>query len=252
MKKKKKVEIEVKATPEVEVKSSLTNPMQGVKFWLFTIGAALLLVMGIWILVDKNFGASLAVAFTGIVIILFGLVRIIPLVKSRKTGSAKAITTIEIVINLALGVFLIYGAIELRKNSTIGNFISDYYRYFLGFVFYAKGIFYFINSSLLKEETNKLEFWLHIVIITIAVVIFATNFDATNLAILIAILALLCAVFLVGMSGGSYYNYRKTLNKKPKKEKNKESEKDIKDEPSEEEIILPHDETNKNEETYIN
>lgn len=247
-KRKEKIEVEVKAVPEIEVKSNLTNPLHGVKFWLFAIGAALLLVMGVWILIDRNFGSSLAVAFTGIVIIIFGIVRIIPLVKSRKTGLAKFTSALEIIINVLLGVFLIFGATKIKANSDIGDFIEKYYRFFLGFVFYAKAVFYFINTSLLKEETNKFEFWLHILIITIAVIIFATNFDAKDLAIFIAILALLCAVFLIGMSGGSYYNYRKTINKKVKKEKvSEEQDDDNKDE----EIILPTDEEQTND-TYVN
>lgn len=247
MKKKKKVEIEVKATEEQEVKSSLTNPIHGVKFWLFAFAAALLLVIGVWILIDRSFGSSLAIAFTGIAIIIFGIVRIIPLVKSRKTGLAKFSTILEIIINLGLGAFLIFAATEVKKDTGLGDFVDSYYKYFLGFVFYAKAIFYFVNSSLLKEETNKFEFWLHILIITIAVVIFACDFDASSLALFIAILALICAVFLIGMSGGSYYNYRKTINKKPKKEKEMSNEETNE---NEETLILPTDKENDNE-TYI-
>lgn len=249
-KRKEKVEVKVKAVPETEVKSVLTNPIHGVKFWLFAIGAALLIVLGIWILVDRaGFGASLAVAFTGIVIIIFALVRIIPLVRSRKTALGKFVILIEILINFLLGIFLIYGATQISKETDFGNFINTYYRFFLGFVFYAKAVFYFINSSLLKEETSKLEFWLHILIITLAVVIFATDFDATKLALLIAILSLICAVFLVGMSGGSYYNYRKTIGKKPNKAK--EEKKEENNEASEEEIILPNKEES-HDQTYVN
>lgn len=246
MKKKKQV-IEVKTVNEVKVESNLTNPLHGAKFWLFAIGAALLLVLGIWILIDRSsFGASLAVAFTGIVILIFAIVRIIPLIKARKTGLAKFLTTLEILINIILGVFLIYGSTAVRDNNNLGNFINEYYKFFLGFVFYAKAIFYFINSSLLKEETNKLEFWLHILIITLAVVIFATDFDATGLALLIAILALICAAFFILMSGGSYYNYRKTINKTKVIKEDKEKEVENKDE-----LILPQDEDKQNE-TYVN
>ena len=245
MKKKIKVQVE----EEIKVNNKFTNPLLGVKFWLFTIASALLIAVGIWLLVDKTLAASLAVGFTGIVICLFGLIRVIPLFKARKGNMAKFVTILEIVINVLLGLFLIYAATIIKKeDNVLGDFVTKYYRFFLGFAFYLKSIFYFINTSLLKEETNKFEFWVHILIITIAVVIFATNFDASNLAIFIAILSLICGVFLIGMAGGSYFNYRKTINKKPKKVK---EEKENIEENKEEELILPTNDE-KNNETYVN
>lgn len=57
------------------------------------------------------------------------------------------------------------------------------------------------------------------------------------------------------MSGGSYYNYRKTINKKVKKEKDKkdqdEDKKDQDEDNKEEDIILPTDEEQTNN-TYVN
>ncbi len=245
--KKKKVKIEVQTVPETEVKSGLTNPLHGVKFWLFVIGAALLLALAIWLFIDSSFAASLTIIVTGIATIIFGITRLIPLVKTRKSALAKVTTIIEIIINILLGVFLLYASTYVKEDTDFGNFINNYYRYFLGFIFYAKAIFYFINTSLIKEETNKVEFWLHILIITLAVVIFASNIDATKLAILVAVLAIICGIFLIGVAGGTYNNYRKTLNKKPKVSKDEEKEEDIEDE---EEIILPNPEDA--EQPYVN
>ncbi len=250
-KKKKKEPIykveETKKSPEEKIEDfaskeikPLPNPLYGVKFWLLSIAAALLLVMGIWILLDKSLGIKLGVGFTGLVIIVFGLIRIVPLIKTQKSGTSKMVIVGEIIIDFLIGAFLFYGAFKVQQgeNSGIGLFVAKYYRYFLGAVLYLKGVFYFIITSLLAEKTNKFEFWVHILIMTVGVFVFAMNFDASNLAIFIAILCLLSGVAAGLTSGGSYYIYRKNVvkTKENAKEVNDVEEKKI------DKNILPEDE----------
>ena len=206
--------------------------------------------MGIWIILDRSLGTKLVVGFTGFVICVFGIVRIVPLVRTQKKGVSKMVIVLEILIDLAIGAFLFYGAFKTQagKDDTLSNITRDYYRYFLGAVLYLKGVFYFITTALLGEVTNKKEFWLHIVIMTLGVVVFALNIDASSLALFIAVISLLAGVAAGTAAGGSYFNYRKRVVLPKKKEK--EAEETEEDEDSEEANILPS--ANDDDRPYVN
>ena len=194
-------------------RKELPNPLKGVKFWALAFGAAALIALGLWILLDKNLGTSLALGITGLVIVIMGIIRIIP-------------------FDIAIGAFLFYAATAYQKDnsSSLGEFTNKYYRFFLGAILYLKGVFYFINTSLLKERTNKFEFWFHIVVMTIGAMIFALNFDAKKIGIIIAVISLIFALILIVMGGSSYYNYRKSVVK-PKEEKKEEPKEEQDEQP---------------------
>lgn len=213
-------------------RKELPNPLKGVKFWALAFGAAALIALGLWILLDKNLGTSLALGITGLVVVIMGIIRIIPLIRTQKSGTAKALILVEIVIDIAIGAFLFYAATAYQKDnsSSLGEFTNKYYRFFLGAILYLKGVFYFINTSLLKERTNKFEFWFHIVVMTIGAMIFALNFDAKKIGIIIAVISLIFALILIVMGGSSYYNYRKSVVK-PKEEKKEEPKEEQDEQP---------------------
>lgn len=217
------------------------NPIKGVRFWLFLLACALLLVVGLWIIFDKTMGTKISLGFTGVAILLFGLIRIVPLVKSVKSTKAKWVSLLEIFVDLLIGGAVFAVAILFEKNgeSNLTKFVNNNYKYILGIVFYLKAVFYFVNTSLLKEETTKFEFWVHILVISVACLIFALNFDATKLGYVIAALCLLCALFLGYESGSNYFNYRKKNPKLKENKKHKNKEKENK-------IILPKNENDEN------
>lgn len=228
-------------TPEEKIEKfankenkALPNPLYGVKFWLLAIAAAMLLVMGIWIILDNSLGVKLGVGFTGLVIVIFGLIRIVPLVRTQKATNSKLLIVGEIIIDILIGAFLFYGAFKVQQgeNTKIGDFVTNYYRYFLGFVLYIKAVFYFITTSLLNEKTTKFEFWIHILIMSVAVVVFALDFDASHLAIFIAVLCLLSGLASGLTAGGSYYLYRKNVVRTKTVEKEETTK-------EEEGVILP-------------
>lgn len=211
------------------------NPMLGFKFWFFTLGAAILLTLGVWILVDKSLGTKLSIGVTGASIFLLGILRFIPLFKGVKNKKTKLSIFGEIAIEIIVGIFLFIVAFLMQKNgeSSLSNFVSKYYKYFLGSVLYLKAVFYFINTSLLHEDTYKMEFWTHIIIITLACIVFALNFDASSIGLLVAILCLLSALAIGAASGGSYYKYHKNKPKDTTKKQDKKHKKD------KENVILP-------------
>lgn len=232
-KKKKENVYKVKPTNEEKVeayvtkeKKEITNPAKGIKFWAIVAGAAALIVLGVWIIADRNLGTTMAIGVTGAVVVIFGIARIIPLIRTQISGSAKLTVVIEIIMDILLGAFLFFAAVQLQRDpeSGLGKFVDSYYRFFLGFVLYAKGVFYFIITSLLNEKTTKFEFWMHILIMTLGVVIFAIDFDASRLALVIAIICLLASLVLIAVSGSSYYNYRKSIHKPTEKTKNTQDE----------------------------
>ncbi len=253
-KKKKNVYVVEKETPEEKVENyvekehkELPNPLQGVNFWLLCCACALLVVMGIWIIVDtyvgdNTLGPRLVMGFTGFVICVFAVIRVVPLVRTQKSTNSKMVILTEIILDIVVGAFLFYGAfsIEAGKESAISDFCNKYYNYLVGGVLYLKGVFYFITTSLLNEVTNKKEFWLHVLIMSIGVIICSfKNLNAGALGLFIAIISLLSGVAAGGAAGGSYFKYRKNvvLPKKAEKEKQENKEEETNDEAN----ILPSD-----------
>ncbi len=230
----------------------MKNPMKSYNFWLKILGAALLITLGVWLIIDVNTGENFAVfivlMFTGLVAGIFSLIRAIPLLRTTKTGKAKLIGCIEIAIHLGLSIAMIFGAIVKISNddSDFANFVYKYYRFVIAFYLYTSIVAYFCSTVLCKEETEKIKFWTYIGLLTLTCVICAVNFKGKTIAWIIAILALLVSLGLIVEGGMGYNRYRKTILKDreiKKEEAKEEQEAPAKDEqePIEDEgpIIIP-------------
>ena len=101
------------------------------------------------------------------------------------------------------------------------------YRYGLGFVFYARGVIYFISTVFFQEKTKILEFIMHVVSISIGTaIVFNSQFDASFIGIFFLIMSIIGAAILTVDGYGGYKKYRlafkndeKQLENQPKKEK---------------------------------
>lgn len=209
----------------------MKNPIKGYKFWVQAISAAILLVVGIVGILNPAFLVPLVVMISGGAIIVFAVIRFIPLMKTLKTGKSKLLTFVELSINAAIGVVLFYGGLILFKDNDnvegFAYFAKNYYRVLIGIVLYLRAVCYYICTILFKEETDGIKFWVHLAFITLGIIIiFSNSITAEILAYIAAIIALLGSVALVVDSGSNYSKYRKSIKIKREKEKVKKSSKE--------------------------
>lgn len=210
--------------------------------WITT---ALLIVLGIIAVVEK----TILLYTFGILFIIFGLFRIIPLLKTTNSKLVKWLLLGETIIDILSGGTLLFLAI---KNAETGNYIG----YIIGGVLYLRGFIHFLSTSLKDEPSNLVNFFFHIIMLTIGTVaITKGGFDKKLLAWLFLIVIVICAI-IIGIKGyRDYSNYRNNLScenklKKLNKEDSKsDKKKDIKTDgveaPTSDEIkinIIPEEE----------
>ena len=208
----------------------MKNPFKTYAFWVKILAAALLITLGIWLIIDVNTGQNLAVflvlLFTGLIAGIFAIIRTIPLMRTLKTGKGRIVCIIEIAIHIALSVGMIFAAImkikDREENSGFADFVYKYYRFVIAFYLYTRVVSYFICTVLCKEETSKIQFWVHIGILTLTCVICAIAFEGKTIAWSIAIIALCCSVALIVEGGMGYNRYRKTISIEREKKKQEE------------------------------
>ena len=208
--------------------------------WLFEfIGVALIIGLGIVILTVHD----VLMIIVGAAFIIFGLLRLIPLIKTTDDKIAAVIYGVEIFISVAIGVFMIFLTTR-EDNSDMGTTFG----YLIGGVLYLRGLIYFFTTSIRKEETDAVKFVVHVGLFTLATVIITNGgFERETLAWVIFALAIVSSIF-IGLDGYSNYNkyrhqYRsEVLTKKATKEKQVEDTL-----PTSEEIITPNPGVDKKE-----
>ena len=211
---------------EGKKQSKIVQSFNLYKFILKLIAAVLLLVFGIVILVEQKWAIFALLFVTGGVAAISSLVRLCLLLKSGKCSQSKKISLVEGLIILLLGGYLVAAAFMYKKDpeSTISVFNEKYYGIFIAVILYVKAVAYFWEQVIYKEKTTKFMFWLHIGFITTAV-LFAAIADKIRpqyIVIVLASIALICALLIGGEAATGYFKYRKFLH--PKKEKSKEKE----------------------------
>lgn len=204
------------------------------------IGAAILLAVGITVVVAPEIFLYIA----GLVLVIFGLFRLYPLLKTTEDRLLKLLYLLEIVLNVAIGVLLI---LEGRKDDYNGNLL----RYSVGGVLWLRGVLFYFATVIRKEPTDHVKFWTHIALITMGPIIVVSDiFKPENLAWLLLVLAVLSAL-IIGFDGyKNYKNYRyewlaKEKTKKVVEKKEKEITEEVPKEdplPTKEDVIIPEEE----------
>lgn len=228
----------------------MKNPIKSYAFWVKVLAAALLITLGIWLIIDINTGEKFAtfivLMFTGLIAGIFAVIRAIPLMRTLKTGKARLVCIIEIAVHIGLSVAMIFAAImkfqEKEDDSGFANFVYKYYRFVIAFYLYTRIVSYFVCTVLCKEETNKIQFWVHIGILTLTCVVCAIQVQGKTIAWIISVIALCCSLFLIVEGGMGYNRYRKALamdREEKKKEKEEVSEEDQAPKDEEQEFIIP-------------
>lgn len=164
----------------------------------------------------------------GLLFIIFGLFRIIPLVKTTDSKFMKISLAIETSLDVLAGVFILLSSIYnwnfIKDTSLLGIII--------GCVIYLRGFVYFLGTTLKNEPSDIIGFLMHIIFLTISTYIIAKGgFDNKYLSwLLFIVILIICIIFSI-KGYKDFKNYRgllvgenqiKKINIKNKdKEKNK-------------------------------
>ena len=174
--------------------------------WLLKfILAAILLAVGIYMV----FADQVVYAITGIAIIIFSLLRVIPLMKTLNKEVLRTMNLIEIIFDIILGAVITY--IAFSKGDTLADepIWSTVYRYGLVFFFYARGLVFFNSVVFFGEKTEVPKFWFHIVSLTLgAVIAVYPNFDYNTVGFIFLIISFVGAAYLGFDGSGGYKLYR--------------------------------------------
>lgn len=191
--------------------------------WVFEwISVALLMTLAIVSVINQ-----VVVLYSfGILFILFGLLRVFPLVKTTNSKLIKWFMISEAIIDAGCGIFLLISAINNKDFSS-----SKITSYIVSAVIYLRGFIYFLSTSIKNEASTIESFFTHLTLITLGTYIFAKGgFSQTTFAWLLFTMVLICSIYLTLHGYKSYKSYRGNLSgaheikKMIKKQEEKEAE----------------------------
>lgn len=187
--------------------------------------AAILVGVGIYMV----FAPEVVYTITGVGIIIFSILRVVPLLKSLNKEMLRTINLIEILIDTVIGVLLVY--IAFTGNLDGDSIWGLVYRYALAVFFYMRGLVYFNSVVFLDEKTEITKFWVHILALSLgAIISVLPQFDYGFVSLLLLFISLLGAAYLGydGYNGYSKYReFSKNLNIGKVKPKDQPAEKEI-------------------------
>lgn len=174
------------------------------RIWLMKfLLAGILLGVGLFMAFDEE----IVYLMTGVILVVFALFRLKPLLKSLKKEVSRFIHLMEALVTILLGSALIFISFQLTgDNSEIFTLI---YKYGLGFVFYTRGVVYFVSTVFYNEKTKPLEFVVHIASLSIGTAIFfIVDFNPGLVGIFFLIISVIGSVTLTLDGYGGYKAYR--------------------------------------------
>ncbi|MDP2425255.1 MAG: hypothetical protein U1C51_04000 [Candidatus Izemoplasmatales bacterium] len=158
--------------------------------------AAILIAAGILL---KVYDVQVVYAATGMAIVMYSLLRVVPLMKTLRKEVLRTINLIEIIFDTIMGGVMIY--VAFSGNAT-DAFWKALYGYLLAVFFYARAIIYFTSMYYFGEKSEAMKFWFHVVCVTLAPTIFVlTILDKSIIETLGWI------VLFISVSGGLYLGY---------------------------------------------
>ncbi len=208
--------------------------------------AAILIAAGVLM---KIYDEEIVYATTGIAIVIFSILRVVPLLKSLNKEVLRTLNLIEVIFDTLLGGLMIF-VVFSGKLDTANSVWIGLYGYMLTFFLLARGIIYFVSLYYFEEKTEPIKFWFHLVCVSLGSVILTLAVlqqeIITTLGWLVLFMSISGGLYLGYDGFGGYKKYReksKALNTK------KEAQKDPK---IEKETPKPIEDEVKQEETYIN
>ena len=207
--------------------------------WLYLwIASAALLTFTVILFLSSTFRESFVFYVTGAILVIFVIIRFIPLVKTSRENMALALNVIEMLVEMIVGILMIILTAKLQDK----KLLDTLYPFLIGGVIYARALVYFVEISFLKTKPEKLKFFIHIALLTVGSVIMARfdNFNPNSLGFVIGVFFALSGIFTLTDGIINYNNYRK-LYVKVKKEVKKEEIKPLQIENS---LVIEEDKPN--------
>lgn len=195
--------------------------------WLFEwISASLVLAAGFVLC----FVDGLVLFATGFALILIGALRFIPLLKTTKDNLMKLINSIEIVVNILIGVIMISLSIKtLNEDFNIQNG----YSYMLGGVLVLRAGVFFFGTSIRKEETDIVKFFVTLVLFALGTYLVYVPGNEKVIGYFILVIAILCAIYLIVNGIKNYNRYRHEYSVETEMKKVSKKKEDSKELPGE-------------------
>lgn len=204
------------------------------RIWIIKfVLAGILLGVGLFM----AFSEDVVYLMTGVILVIFALFRVFPLLKTLKHEVSRTIHLLEVLITAILGGVLIFASLQMGSDGGNTSLWELVYRFGLGFVFYARGVIYFMSTVFYNEKTKVLEFIIHLASLSIGTaIVFSPQFDASLIGIFFLIISVIGAGILSVDGYGGYKKYRQMItqdekqkDKKPEKIKEKQQEVPLED-----------------------
>lgn len=216
--------------------------------------AAVLIAAGILMLLNDE---TVVYAATGIAVVIFSVLRVVPLMKTLTKEVLRTINLIEIIFDFIIGGLMVYVAFSGKSGDA---FWQGMYGYILAFFLVSRGVIYFISLYYFDEKTEPAKFWVHLIFVGLGPVVLTLTAIGNDI---ISILVWVLFIFSIGGAGylgydgyGGYKKYRETsksLNVKKEVVKDPKIEKEVdKGQKTEKETPKPIEDEVKQDETYIN
>lgn len=188
------------------------------------IVGALLIAFGVLLLVKQDESVFIIFIVTAAAALIVVFVRLFfILIKKEKDSNVKKVLIILSIIHGIIGIYLIIAGIvynndlssDSKRLSEFSKFNNSYYPIFLAVLLYSEAVAYFMNTVLFKKISKKFAFWLHIAIMTFAVIILALassekkgEVTGTKIVVTIAIISFVCAVLSIVFAIVNYNKHR--------------------------------------------
>lgn len=189
-------------------------------FWVGEwFASAILIAFAITTLVKEE----LIYYLFGSLFVIFGLFRVIPLIKTTESKLIKWFSFSEVLVDIVVGVLLFVF-------STNKNFDSPIFGYLIGAVLYLRGFMHFFATSLKSEPSTLVGFFTGIILLTVGtIIVFNGGFTISTFKWFLTVALIICVILLIWRGCIDYRNYRGNLvgtskTKKLKKAKELEAE----------------------------
>lgn len=185
--------------------------------YLWVVGAALA-VFSIVMFINPEFGNSVVFYLSGALLIIFVIIRFVPLIKTTREKWAIAVNAIEMFVNFVVGILMIV----LTANAEDTKFIYLLYPFLLGLILYARGLIYLVEVVFLNTKVERAKFVLSIILLTAGSVVIGRfdNFSVDSMRLILLLAFALCSVISIVGGITNYNNYRKLYVKPTKKKEN--------------------------------
>lgn len=227
-------------------KKNKPETQNGFKYRFIFVGIAcvFLIVFAIVMTFNKSLAENLIFYLTGGLILIFGLVRFVPMVRYLFDKRRLVMNVIEIFSNILIAVAILYLAYTYTNEGVNLAVYGWIYKITVSLVVLARGVIFMAEGVYCEGETEKIKFTVHILFIMASAAMLMPGFEIIYVRYLLIALGFLAGAYCGIDTYISFNRYRRLyVNKEKEIEYNKEAEKS-------KEINVPQPE--QREEVYVN